>query len=115
MAIHLSQYLKLVHLRQAMLDHDPVARQVRVERLLPSECPDEATLILEQIKWGNPPVTLMHPCRTLLGLSALDAVFDIGIASYKLSGRKCFIRRRIGHKGYILATIPSVLSPLQAP
>ena len=34
MAVHLSQYLKLVHLRQAMLDHDPVARQVRVERLL---------------------------------------------------------------------------------
>jgi len=34
MAIHLSQYLKLVHLRRAMLDHDPVARQVRVERLL---------------------------------------------------------------------------------
>ena len=34
MAKHLGQHLELVHLRQTMLDHDPVLGQVGVERLL---------------------------------------------------------------------------------
>ena len=69
MAEHLRQHLKLVHLRQTMLDDDPVLRQVRVVRFLLRSQRLAPTRFVWQIAGMRWPVLI-----GLLGIQRLEAV-----------------------------------------